>query len=699
MEPLGAADPRQVGTYKLLGKLGEGAMGQVYLARSSRGRTVAVKLIRNELAGHPDFRRRFQAEIEAATRVGGQWIAPVLDHDSTGEFPWVVTDYIAGPSLHTVVSSSYGPLPEHSVRHLAGGLAQALRDIHGAGLIHRDLKPSNILITIDGPRVIDFGIARAAESTGGTTMTHAGAIVGTPGFMSPEQARAQSITPAADVFALGSVLTFAATGRSPFGTLDSTLHTMLLRIVQGEQDLTGVPDSLRPLIEICLSQDPAERPTPDRITELLGSSQADPRAAAQDHWLPAAVLAGLGKDAIALLTSDDADDDGAAQAGHGTPPPPSHTPPVPAAPPGPPSPVHGLYGPPSHPAPGYATAPPPGFGPPTSQYTQPPPVGPHPPVKKKTAPWIIAAAVAVPLLVVGAVVLATQLGGDKDDEATDPTPTPTEQVPVDEGDDTDDAPDDDQEQEEGGDSTSEDVSREYLGAWDGVLTADEGATDQLLHRLVIEQNRTETRATSWFLTPYVLCHHVQTVSTDAAGELVFAPGQLTTVPEDADAADCDFGDQSLTVSGSDELTWASSSMDLELAMVPSFEDKNMEVPEPMKYGGSYDLASEDFEVMGAPESADGEPYKVSLLFSEPGDRALSIYSPDYSCSWDATLVYADVTTILVSPLVPTYTYDDSCDIDSVALILRPDEDDEDDMRISSLNRDDNGFAFVAESRY
>ncbi|WP_432053090.1 serine/threonine protein kinase [Streptomyces xiamenensis] len=682
MEPLGAADPRQVGTYKLLGKLGEGSMGQVYLARSARGRTVAVKLIRNELAGHPDFRRRFQAEIEAATRVGGQWIAPVLDHDSTGEAPWVVTDYIAGPSLHTVVTSTYGPLPEHSIRHLASGLTQALRDIHGAGLIHRDLKPSNILITIDGPRVIDFGIARAVESTGGTTMTHAGAIVGSPGFMSPEQARALPVSPASDIFALGSVLTFAATGRSPFGSLDSTLHTMLLRIVQGEEDLTGVPDRLRPLIEICLSQNPAGRPTPDQIDELLATSQApDPRAA-QEHWLPASVLAGLGKDAIALLTSEDADD--------AHPPAATQPPSLPPAPPGPPSPVPALYGP-AGPLPptahGYGTGAPPGFGPATA------PFAPHPPVKKKTAPWVIAAAIAVPLLVIGAVVAAVALkGGDKDDQADDPTPTPTEQNPG-------PVEDPDEPEEPDDEPASDDVDRAYLGAWDGVLTADDGVDDQLLHRVVIEQSRTETRATSWFLTPYVLCHHVQTVATSASGDLVFSPGELTVTPEDASREDCDFGDQSLTVSGDEELTWTSSAMDLELPMIPSFEDKEMTFPEPLRYGGSYDLEAEEFEKAGGPEYPGGEPYRVSLLVTDLGDRTLSIYAPDYTCSWDASLVYADPTTVLVGPLVPTYDYDDSCAIDSRALVLRPDEDDEDDLRISSLNRDDDGFHFVAKSRY
>src|SRR5690606_14274327 len=161
MEALREEDPHRIGEYRLLGRLGAGGMGQVYLARSRGGRTVAVKLVREELAREPEFRRRFRHEVEAARRVGGEWTAPVLDADTEAETPWVATGYIAGPSLHTVVTHDHGPLPERSVRVLANGLAHALRAIHGAGLVHRDLKPSNVLVTIDGPKVIDFGIARA----------------------------------------------------------------------------------------------------------------------------------------------------------------------------------------------------------------------------------------------------------------------------------------------------------------------------------------------------------------------------------------------------------------------------------------------------------------------------------------------------------------------------------------------------------
>ena len=160
-------DPQRIGDYRLIGRLGEGGMGQVFLARSDRGRTVAVKLVRAELADQEEFRARFRQEVRAALRVGGEWTAPVLDADTEAATPWVATGYIAGPSLQQVVAGSATPLPERTVRILAAGLARALQAIHSAGIIHRDLKPSNVLLTIDGPRVIDFGIARALEAVDG----------------------------------------------------------------------------------------------------------------------------------------------------------------------------------------------------------------------------------------------------------------------------------------------------------------------------------------------------------------------------------------------------------------------------------------------------------------------------------------------------------------------------------------------------
>ncbi|MGW6454757.1 serine/threonine-protein kinase, partial [Streptomyces sp. NPDC055078] len=254
MDQLVSGDPLHIGAYRLLARLGAGGMGQVYLARSDRGRTVAVKLVRPELAERDEFRDRFRQEVHAARRVGGEWTAPVLDADTEAPVPWVATGYVAGPSLHDMISA--GPLPERSVRILGSGLAHALRDIHAAGLIHRDLKPSNILITIDGPRVIDFGIARALETTADGGLTRTGSVIGSPGFMAPEQVRGTRVTTACDIFCLGSVLAYAATGRLPFGSADSGAHATMFRIAEEEPELTGLPDGLADLVRDCLRKEP-----------------------------------------------------------------------------------------------------------------------------------------------------------------------------------------------------------------------------------------------------------------------------------------------------------------------------------------------------------------------------------------------------------------------------------------------------------
>ncbi|MEV5508975.1 serine/threonine-protein kinase [Streptomyces orinoci] len=300
MEALSPDDPRTLGGYRLLGRLGAGGMGRVYLARSDRGRTVAVKLVRPELAGQEEFRRRFRQEVSAARQVGGEWTAPVLDADTEAEIPWVATGYIAGPSLTQVVEE-YGPLPERSVRILAAALARALESVHAAGLVHRDLKPSNVLITLDGPRVIDFGIARALDAVTGSGLTRTGAPVGSPGFMSPEQVRGRPVTPASDIFCLGSVLAFAATGLSPFGTADSGVHALMFRIAEEEPDLDRVPESLRPLVASMLAKDPDRRPTPGQLLERPGSREALDGLRGGDPWLPGALVAQLGRHAAQLL--------------------------------------------------------------------------------------------------------------------------------------------------------------------------------------------------------------------------------------------------------------------------------------------------------------------------------------------------------------------------------------------------------------
>ncbi|MEV8590789.1 bifunctional serine/threonine protein kinase/MFS transporter [Streptomyces sp. NPDC051180] len=295
MEQLITEDPTRIGPYRLIARLGEGGMGLVYLGRSEAGRTVAVKVVQAEHAQHPEFRQRFAREVAAARRVGGDWTAAVLDADTDAPVPWVATQYIPGPDLTTVVARDFGPLPEHSVRTLAHRLATALGSVHGAGLIHRDLKPSNVLVTVDGPRVIDFGIARAMDGLAGDSLrTRTGMLIGSPGFMSPEQVRGLELTPASDVFCLGAVLVYAATGRLLFGASDSSLHAHLFRIAEEEPDLTGVPDALVDLVRACLDKDPARRPTPADVAARTVTDRAE-------EWLPGSVLAQLGRHAARLL--------------------------------------------------------------------------------------------------------------------------------------------------------------------------------------------------------------------------------------------------------------------------------------------------------------------------------------------------------------------------------------------------------------
>ncbi|MFE9629673.1 MDR family MFS transporter [Streptomyces sp. NPDC006463] len=299
MDQLITEDPIRIGPYRLIARLGAGGMGLVYLGRSEGGRTVAVKVVQAEYAGHPEFRRRFAREVAAARRVGGSWTAAVLDADPDAAVPWVATQYIPGPDLQTVVAQDFGPLPEHSVRTLANRLAVALQAVHEAGLIHRDLKPSNVLVTVDGPRVIDFGIARAMDSLAGDSLhTHTGMLIGSPGFMSPEQVRGLELTPASDVFCLGAVLVYAATGRLLFGAKDTGLNAHLFRIAEEEADLTGVPETLVDLVRECLHKDPARRPTPQQVAARTATDQAADQAT---EWLPGAVLAQLGRHAAQLL--------------------------------------------------------------------------------------------------------------------------------------------------------------------------------------------------------------------------------------------------------------------------------------------------------------------------------------------------------------------------------------------------------------
>ncbi|MFF0746446.1 MFS transporter [Streptomyces sp. NPDC004111] len=295
MEQLTGEDPAHIGPYRLIARLGAGGMGLVYLGRSDLGRTVAVKVVQAEHAQHAEFRSRFAREVAAARRVGGAWTADVLDADTDAAVPWVATQYIPGPDLTTVVAQDFGPLPEQSVRTLANRLALALKAVHGAGLIHRDLKPSNVLITVDGPRVIDFGIARAMDGLAvDSLLTRTGTLIGSPGFMSPEQVRGLELTPASDVFCLGALLVYASTGRLLFGAAETGLNAHLFRVAEEEPDLTGVPEPLLGLVRACLEKDPAKRPTPDEVAARTEAAQAG-------EWLPGTVLAQLGRRAAHLL--------------------------------------------------------------------------------------------------------------------------------------------------------------------------------------------------------------------------------------------------------------------------------------------------------------------------------------------------------------------------------------------------------------
>ncbi|WP_166484493.1 serine/threonine-protein kinase [Streptomyces rhizosphaericus] len=271
-----AEDPEYAGQYQLEARLGSGGMGVVHLARSPSGRRLAVKVVHAGLAEDPEFRARFRQEVAAARRVSGAFTAPVVDADPEGPRPWMATLYIPGPTLAEHVKRS-GPLaPDETVR-LAAGLAEALRDIHRAGVVHRDLKPSNVLLAADGPKVIDFGISRPSDSE---LRTETGKLIGTPPFMAPEQfQRPRAVGPAADVFALGSVLVHAATGRGPFES--ESPYIVAYQVVHDEADLAGVPDELLPLIQRCLAKNPEDRPTPDALMTVLravrGPQPAVPR--------------------------------------------------------------------------------------------------------------------------------------------------------------------------------------------------------------------------------------------------------------------------------------------------------------------------------------------------------------------------------------------------------------------------------------
>ncbi|MFD7781928.1 protein kinase [Streptomyces nojiriensis] len=425
--PLSADDPAVVGGYRLAAVLGSGGMGKVYLSHTPGGRPIAIKVIRPEFSEDPEFRRRFQQEVRAAERVQGLYTAPVIDSDTEGARPWLATAYVPGPSLAHAVAR-HGALPVRSVLLLTVGVAEALHVIHGAGIVHRDLKPANVLLASDGPRVIDFGIARAADST---ALTSTGVSVGTPAFMAPEQASAGTVTPATDVFALGQIAAFSAIGASVFG--DGPSHAVLYRIVHEDPDLSALPEQLRSVVTRCLSRDPADRPSLTEIIELCNAASEAPLRQGED-WLPRDV-AGSITERLRLPapaptptpTPTEVSPQPPAQA----PAPPGYTPtemaaaaptqtaptPAPAPAPGavptgyrtPPPLAQPSYPQPSYPQPSYA----PGHSTPPPFHTQAFVPGPSGPPRPKRTGLIVIGAVAA--AVVGLVVLGSLLpdGSDK----------------------------------------------------------------------------------------------------------------------------------------------------------------------------------------------------------------------------------------------------------------------------------------------
>ncbi|MGW5928240.1 bifunctional serine/threonine-protein kinase/ABC transporter substrate-binding protein [Streptomyces anulatus] len=295
MEPLRSTDPARIAGYRVLGRLGAGGMGVVLLGRSPGGALVAIKLIRAEYADDSAFRARFRREVAIARQVRNRWAVPVVDADTEAPAPWLATEFVPGPALSEAVGSG-GPLPERGARALGSMLAEALEAVHAAGLVHRDVKPGNVLLGLDGPRLIDFGIARALDDT---VLTATDVIVGSPGFLSPEQAQGRRIGPASDVFSLGCVLVYAATGGRPFGS--GPVEAMLFRTVHDTADLSALPPGLLPVVEACLSKDPGDRPAAADVR----------RAFAEDvsggSWLPGPVTHLIAERSARMLALPDID--------------------------------------------------------------------------------------------------------------------------------------------------------------------------------------------------------------------------------------------------------------------------------------------------------------------------------------------------------------------------------------------------------
>ncbi|GLX40779.1 hypothetical protein Sros01_68520 [Streptomyces roseochromogenus] len=330
--PLNPLDPRETAGYRLLARLGEGGMGTVYLSHTRGGQPVAFKVIRHEYGQDPDFRCRFEQEVRAARRVQGYHLVPVVDHDTTGPLPWIASAFVPGLTLADALTA-HGPLPLPAVFQLVGCAARALGSIHAAEVVHRDLKPANILLGSTGPYVIDFGIARAADTT---QLTHSGGVIGTPQYMSPEQALGEPVTAAADVFSLGLIAAVAATGRHPYGEGGAT--TLAVRIANTERmppDLSAYPQPLRPLLERTLAADPSARITTDELAALSEAAAGRPLRSFDD-WLPTPLTELIARrEAAAARTPEPTP---TATDGHWSTQPTATAPPRPATPPTPPPP-------------------------------------------------------------------------------------------------------------------------------------------------------------------------------------------------------------------------------------------------------------------------------------------------------------------------------------------------------------------------
>ncbi|MEV2253146.1 protein kinase [Streptomyces sp. NPDC050147] len=485
MHPLDPGEPTVIGPYRLLGRLGSGGMGRVYLGRSSGGRTVAVKVVHPHFALDEEFRARFRREVEAARRVGGDWTAPVLDADPEGAVPWVATGYAAGPSLADAVRDQ-SPLPAHSVRVLVAGLAEALAHVHGLGLVHRDVKPSNVMLTMDGPRLIDFGIARATDGTASLTST--GVSVGSPGYMSPEQILGKKVAGAADVFSLGAVLVFAATGSAPFPGDSSA--SLLYKVVHEEPELGPLDGELRDLARACLSKDPGARPTPREIARRLAPSGADALVAA--GWLPGPLVERVSRSAVRLLDLE-TEGDGSAEQPSG---------PVPFGSSSAHAPVWdtpqsgNAFGPPD---PSYAQIPAP--SPPTYVPTQTSapsgtpgrvsvsvaatstPSGADGRGRKVSCTLVLSVAGALAAVTVGSVFVFGLLPGNDNDKPSDtgghpPAATASEQPGDDDGD---------------ADQSGDEVPASYRGTWEGQAVAANGAVPMGTFRLKVERGKVGER--------------------------------------------------------------------------------------------------------------------------------------------------------------------------------------------------------------